>query len=112
MDVISDKVNNNQQLRSVSGAEKISLKWTTYCPKQNETIAIPNSSEIFQTFWPPSWITPNLHPISEKWLCIQDNNRAEPLIRQCLPDLSKGASLTPLNLKVYCTFHILPGYNH
>ena len=105
MDVIRERVNNNQQLLYLSGAEKISVKWTTYCPKHNETITNPNTfSQVFEIFWPPSWITPIFHPISDKLLCIQDDNKAELLTRQCLPEFSQGASLTPLNVQVNLSF--------
>jgi hypothetical protein len=100
MDVVSEKVNNSLQLLQLSGAEKIIVKWTTYCPKQNETITISTTSEMFRIFWPPSWISPIVHPINENLLCVDDLNRAEPLTRQCIPEFSQGASLTPFNVEV------------
>lgn len=107
LNVISEKVGNNLQLRSRLEVEKMSVQWATYCPRENVTISVPTSPEEFQSFWPSSWLNPVVHPASGKILCAYGDNRAEPLTRQCLPEFSLGASLTPLDVQVFSSLHYL-----
>ncbi|XP_057371180.1 uncharacterized protein LOC130692123 [Daphnia carinata] len=102
LDVISEKVGNSSQLRSQLQVENITVQWATYCPREKVTISAPNTSN--ELFWPPSWPAPVFHPISGKTLCVYENNRAELLTRQCLPEFSQGASLTSLNVKKCARF--------
>ncbi|KAK4020543.1 hypothetical protein OUZ56_002508 [Daphnia magna] len=97
LDVISEKVGSSLQLRSLLQVEKISVQWATYCARENVTVSASNSPKEFQSFWPSSWPTSVLNPTSGNILCVYEDNRAELLTRQCLPDFSLGASLTPVN---------------
>lgn len=100
LDVISEKVGSSLQLRSLLQVEKISVQWATYCARENVTVSASNSPKEFQSFWPSSWPTSVLNPTSGNILCVYEDNRAELLTRQCLPDFSLGASLTPVNAEV------------
>lgn len=107
LDTITKKKASTELHRRL-GIKSASVSWTTYCPNQMDLL--PEYG--FTISWKSSWsgrgteksmaLQMTEDPLQQVH-CAYKNHSSELLSRQCVPDFSRGASLTPIDLTVpYC----------
>ena len=91
----------NTELHRRLGVKSASVSWTTYCSEQMDVL--PEFGFTIQ--WKSSW-SPKTDAIqamedpSQQVHCVQKNHSSKLLTRQCVPDFTRGAALTPVDLMV------------